>query len=98
MGGSDQRNRTLDGAGEVKLFISASDVRFSANNGLKSDIAPCPLCAKSGNLLVVMVAYSAAAPPTAAQLAGGVVILAGVLCSQLAGRALAREPREVAAP
>jgi len=30
MGGSDQRNRTVDGAGEVKLFISASDVRFSA--------------------------------------------------------------------
>src|SRR5260370_41814793 len=43
---SDQRNRTVDGAGEVKLFISASDVRFSAaNNGLKSDIAPCPLFA-----------------------------------------------------
>jgi hypothetical protein len=38
----------------------------------------------------------AAAPPTAAQLAGGVVILAGVLYSQLAG--LAREPREAAAP
>jgi hypothetical protein len=51
-----------------------------------------------GNLLVVVVAYPAVAPPTAAQLAGGVVILAGVLCSQLAGRALAREPREVAAP
>ena len=29
MGGSDQRNRTVDGAGEVKLFISARDVRFS---------------------------------------------------------------------
>ena len=61
-------------------------------------MAACPFRAKSGNLLVVMVAYPAAAPPTAAQLAGGVVILAGVLCSQLAGRALAREPREVAAP
>ena len=42
MGGSDQRNRTVDGAGEVKLFISARDVRFSSNNGLKSDISPCP--------------------------------------------------------
>ena len=58
----------------------------------------CLKRARSGNLLVVVVAYPAAAPPTAAQLAGGVVILAGVLCSQLAGRALAREPREVAAP
>ena len=42
MGGSDQRNRTVDGAGEVKQFISARDVRFSANNGLIADIAPCP--------------------------------------------------------
>ncbi len=49
MGGSDQRNRTVDGAGEVKLFISARDVRFSANNGLKSDISPCPFGANNGS-------------------------------------------------
>src|SRR5258708_18120602 len=41
MGGSDQRNRTVDGAGEVNLYISATDGCFSANNGLKSVIAPC---------------------------------------------------------
>jgi hypothetical protein len=49
MGGSDQRNRTVDGAGEVKLLISASDVRFRAHSGLKADIAPGPKCAKTGS-------------------------------------------------
>jgi len=49
MGGSDQRNRTVDGAGEVKPFIPASDVCFSANNGLQSDIEPCPFCANCGS-------------------------------------------------
>src|SRR6266403_4625262 len=46
VGGSDRRNRTVDGAGEVKQFISARDLRFSASNGLTADIAPCPKCAK----------------------------------------------------
>ena len=49
MGGSDQRNRTVDGVGEVKLFISARDVRSSANSGLKSDISPCPFGANNGS-------------------------------------------------
>ena len=51
MGGSDQRNRTVDGVGEVKLFISARDVRSSANSGLKSDISPCPFGANKRHQL-----------------------------------------------